>query len=221
MWRRCCAAFEPDFVLCLGFPWRLTPEALAVPRLGCVNSHPSLLPRYRGPSPIAWQVRDGEPELGMTYHRMDDDFDTGGILAQGTFPLGDDDWMPDLLPRFAELNAGSCPVVFERVARGDPGDAQDDAGASTPASSTTSTGSSTGAGRPTRSTGASAPGASCSRGAPERGRSWTAESGSCSRRASSAASREGRPGDVLRRKGEAMLVRCGEDAVWVLDFVNA
>ncbi len=75
-------------------------------------------------------MRDGEPQLGVTYHRMDDDFDTGGILAQGTFALGDDDWMPDLIPRFAELNAELLPVVFERVARGDPGDAQDDAGAS-------------------------------------------------------------------------------------------
>lgn len=215
------AAFEPDFVLCLGFPWRLTPEALAVPRLGCVNSHPSLLPRYRGPSPIAWQVRDGEPELGITYHRMDDDFDTGGILAQGSFPLGDDDWMPDLLPRFAELNARLLPVVFERVGRGDPGDAQDDTGASYAGFFDDDYGE----------LDWSWPADEIHR----RVRAWSfmfawgagARADLDGRERQLLKTRverdvtEGRPGDVLRRDGEALLVRCGEDAVWVLDFVNA
>ena len=44
--------FDPDLALCLGFPWKIPPDALAVPRHGIVNGHPSLLPRYRGPSPV-------------------------------------------------------------------------------------------------------------------------------------------------------------------------
>jgi methionyl-tRNA formyltransferase len=210
------AAFEPDFVLCLGFPWRLTPEALAVPRLGCVNSHPSLLPRWRGPSPIAWQVREGERELGITYHRMDEDFDTGGVLAQGTIPLGDDDWMPDLIPRFAELQAGLLPTVFERVAHGDPGDPQDgeasyagffdddygDLQWSWPADEIH---------RRVRAWSFMFAYGSGARaeldGRPARLLKTRVERGVT----------DGHPGDVLRRDGEAVLVRCGEDAVWVLE----
>ena len=48
--------FDPDLALCLGFPWKIPPDALAVPRHGIVNGHPSLLPRYRGPSPVSWAI---------------------------------------------------------------------------------------------------------------------------------------------------------------------
>ncbi len=58
-----------------------------MPRLGIVNGHPSLLPRYRGPFPSAWAVRNGETEIGLTYHLMDAAFDTGNILAQKSIPL--------------------------------------------------------------------------------------------------------------------------------------
>ena len=51
-------ALEPDLALCVGFPWKLPADALAVPRLGVVNTHPSLLPRYRGPIPSAWAIRE-------------------------------------------------------------------------------------------------------------------------------------------------------------------
>ncbi len=58
-----------------------------MPRLGIVNGHPSLLPRYRGPFPIAWAIRNGETEIGMTFHLMDAAFDTGNVLAQKAVPL--------------------------------------------------------------------------------------------------------------------------------------
>ena len=74
---RSCGRSSPDLALCLGFPWKLTPEMLSVPRLGVVNTHPSLLPRYRGPNPVAWAIRNGDTEIGMTFHRMDPELDTG------------------------------------------------------------------------------------------------------------------------------------------------
>src|SRR5207249_3821808 len=55
-------ALEPDLVLCAGFPWKIPPDALAVPRLGVVNFHPAMLPRYRGPTPVAWAIRNGESD---------------------------------------------------------------------------------------------------------------------------------------------------------------
>lgn len=47
--------YEPDLLLCTAFPWRIPADALAVPTIGCVNGHPSLLPEYRGPMPMAWR----------------------------------------------------------------------------------------------------------------------------------------------------------------------
>jgi methionyl-tRNA formyltransferase len=82
------AAARPDLVLCMGFPWKVPADALAVPRLGWVNGHPSLLPRHRGPVPVAWAIREGDDEFGLTFHRMDADLDTGPILAQRPIPLG-------------------------------------------------------------------------------------------------------------------------------------
>ena len=80
---------EPDLVVCMGFPWKIPPEALAVPRLGWLNGHPSLLPRHRGPVPVAWAIRNGDEEFGITFHRMDAELDTGPILAQRRLTLGE------------------------------------------------------------------------------------------------------------------------------------
>jgi methionyl-tRNA formyltransferase len=96
-----------------------------------VNSHPSLLPMYRGPFPLAWAVRNGDADLGLTFHRMDADFDTGPILAQGSVPLGAEDWtMEDVGPRLAGLASELLPRALERIAAGDPGDPQPEEGAS-------------------------------------------------------------------------------------------
>jgi methionyl-tRNA formyltransferase len=76
------AVLEPDLAISGGFPLRIPEDALAVPRHGIVNGHPALLPRYRGPNPIGWALRNGDEELGFTFHRMDADFDTGRILAR-------------------------------------------------------------------------------------------------------------------------------------------
>ena len=76
-----------DVVLCWGFNWKLPQEALDVPRLGSVNNHPALLPRHRGPYPLAWAFREGDSAFGSTWHRMDAEFDTGPILAQSSVPM--------------------------------------------------------------------------------------------------------------------------------------
>lgn len=122
-------ALEPDLALCLGFPWKLTAEMLAVPRLGVVNSHSSLLPRYRGPFPLAWSIRNGETEIGMTFHWMDAELDTGAILAQEAIPLGDEHTWEELTPKFVEAVGRLLPVAVERAAAGDAGDPQDESAA--------------------------------------------------------------------------------------------
>lgn len=121
---RLLEAYEPDLCLCFGYRWLLPPEVLAIPRLGIVNGHPSLLPRWRGPFPVAWAIREGDAEIGLTFHRMDGAFDTGPTLAQGSRPMPEEfDW-PAFEPIFADLAQELLPRALERVAQGDPGDTQ-------------------------------------------------------------------------------------------------
>lgn len=116
---------EADLGLCTGFPWLITADAIATPPLGIVNGHTGLLPRYRGPFPVAWAVRNGEREVGLTYHVMDESFDTGNVLAQAPVPLDDADTEETLYPKFEQVTPALLATVFERLARGDRGDRQE------------------------------------------------------------------------------------------------
>jgi methionyl-tRNA formyltransferase len=116
--------YRPDLLLCLGFPWIIPEDALSVAKLGSVNGHPSLLPRYRGPIPVAWAIRNGETDTGFTFHRMDATLDTGPILAQAPFPLGDAHSWEELEPVIVPVVSELLPAVLARVEAGDPGEAQ-------------------------------------------------------------------------------------------------
>jgi methionyl-tRNA formyltransferase len=120
-------ALEPDLTICWGFPWKLPQAALDVAPLGSINLHPGLLPRHRGPVPLAWALRDGDGRFGVTWHRMDAELDTGGLLAQATIPIDDDDVeILQIGPKLGAAAFGLLPGVLERVAAGDPGDPQDE-----------------------------------------------------------------------------------------------
>ena len=122
---RMLRAYEVDLGLCTAFPWLIPADALTVPRLGIVNGHPSLLPRYRGPFPVAWAIRNGEREIGLSYHLMDAEFDTGNLLAQAPISLTDDDTEETLFAQLRPKAAELLPIVFDRLARGDRGDRQE------------------------------------------------------------------------------------------------
>lgn len=123
-------SLEPDLMICWGFAWKLPQAALDVARLGSVNLHPGLLPRHRGPVPLAWALRDGDERFGVTWHRMDAELDTGRILAQDSIPIEDDDTeIMQIGPKLGAAAFALMPQVFERVAAGDPGDVQDESGA--------------------------------------------------------------------------------------------
>jgi methionyl-tRNA formyltransferase len=127
---RLLEALEPDLALCGGFPVRIPADALAVPRRGVVNGHPALLPRYRGPNPIGWALRNGDAELGFSFHRMDAGFDTGPLLAQGSAPLAGAERAQDVLETLFGLWVSLLPRALERVEAGDAGDPQGEEGAS-------------------------------------------------------------------------------------------
>ncbi|MFM9449205.1 methionyl-tRNA formyltransferase [Streptomyces acidiscabies] len=98
-----------DLLVCYGFSWRLPRSVLRIPRYGVLNIHSSLLPKYRGPAPVLWAIRNGDADLGVTVHRMDEAFDTGPVLAQqGGVPLPD-----DVTPR--SLWTDLSPVLREQL----------------------------------------------------------------------------------------------------------
>ncbi len=76
-----------DLLLVTCYPRRLERAVWTMPRLDCVNLHPSLLPAYRGPAPLFWQLRSGEAETGVTLHRVDERIDAGDIVCQCRVPL--------------------------------------------------------------------------------------------------------------------------------------
>ncbi len=81
-------ALRPDLAVVACFTRRLPAALLALPRYGFLNLHPSLLPAYRGPRPVYWQLRHGAP-AGVTVHYMDEGLDTGDIAAQRPVSLPD------------------------------------------------------------------------------------------------------------------------------------
>ena len=126
-WAAMLAPLRPDLIISGGFPWRIPSEVIALPRLGAINMHPALLPRYRGPAAVEWALRNGDAELGFSVHRLAPDFDTGPILAQTRIPIADDDDINSLVAKFGPVLPGLLGQALERVARGDPGEAQDEA----------------------------------------------------------------------------------------------
>src|SRR5260370_31490494 len=121
------AGYEPDILLVFGFNWRLPREVLEVPRLGALNVHPSALPRYRGPSPVIWAIRNGDPFLGVTVHRMTGRIDAGPVLAQVTdIPLPDWATREEAWDLQAAALPGLLATALDRAANGDPGAPQDE-----------------------------------------------------------------------------------------------
>jgi len=106
-------ALRPDAVVVAAFGQILKEALLALPPLGCLNVHGSLLPRYRGPAPIAWAIIDGEARTGITTMRMDKGLDTGDMLLARAIPIDDHDTADTLHDRLAELGA---EVLLETLA---------------------------------------------------------------------------------------------------------
>lgn len=105
-----------DLLVCYGFSWRLPPSVLRIPRHGVVNIHCSMLPKYRGPAPVLWAIRNGDPYLGVTVHRMDEEFDTGPVLAQQDgVPIPDDVTSENLWTGLSPVLRAQLAVALDRA----------------------------------------------------------------------------------------------------------
>jgi methionyl-tRNA formyltransferase len=101
------------------FPRRIPRNLLHVPRRGFLNVHPSMLPEYRGPSPLFWQMRAGESRTGVSVHWMDAEFDTGPLADQRLVPLADGITETDATGLMARVSARLLVEVLDHVAAGE------------------------------------------------------------------------------------------------------
>jgi methionyl-tRNA formyltransferase len=106
-------AIAPDAIVVVAYGRIIPPWMLALPRLGCINLHGSLLPKYRGAAPIQWAIAMGDAYTGNTTMLLEEGLDTGPILLQQTVEIGPDQTSVDLFPLLARAGA---PLVVETLA---------------------------------------------------------------------------------------------------------
>jgi methionyl-tRNA formyltransferase len=107
------AAWGPDVLVVVAYGLLLPPAVLAIPRLGCVNVHASLLPRWRGAAPIERALLAGDERSGITIMLMDEGLDTGPLLLQQSIPIAPGDTGGSLREKLAALGA---PLLLEALA---------------------------------------------------------------------------------------------------------
>jgi methionyl-tRNA formyltransferase len=106
-------AISPDAIVVVAYGRIIPPWMLALPRLGCINLHGSLLPKYRGAAPIQWAVAMGDAFTGNTTMLLEEGLDTGPILLQQTVEIGPDATAVDL---FEALAREGAPLMVETLA---------------------------------------------------------------------------------------------------------
>ena len=111
-------AAQLDVMVVAAYGLILPPWLLALPRLGCLNIHASLLPRWRGAAPIQRAIEAGDSETGITIMQMDAGLDTGAMLLVGREPIHADDSSSSLLERLARLGARLIVQALADAARG-------------------------------------------------------------------------------------------------------
>jgi methionyl-tRNA formyltransferase len=112
-------ALQPDVGIVVAYGEILRPAALEIPPLGYLNIHPSLLPLYRGPAPVAGAILAGESETGVTVMQLDRGMDSGPVLAQATVPLPPDARTGPLTEELMQLGARLLLEVLPRYAAGE------------------------------------------------------------------------------------------------------
>ena len=106
---------EADLLITVAFGRILKKGVITAPRLGSINLHPSLLPKYRGPAPIPWAIIHGEKETGITVYWMDEKMDSGPIILQKKVAISEEDDAGSLSSKLAEIGAGTLLKAIEMI----------------------------------------------------------------------------------------------------------
>ena len=115
---------KADILLVSCYPRKLPEVIINRPPFGAFNIHPSLLPAYRGPSPLFWQFRDGIEHYGMSLHRMTSDMDAGPVIACQQVDMPDGVGMQQAETRLMDSVGGLLASGLDQIASGDSGRSQ-------------------------------------------------------------------------------------------------
>ena len=110
---------KPDAVIIIAYGQKIPQGLLDIPRLGWINLHGSILPKYRGAAPINWAIANGETRTGVTTMQVDATMDTGPILLKHEVEIGTDETAPELARRMSEAGA---PLVIDSLLKLDRGE---------------------------------------------------------------------------------------------------
>ncbi|MBR5222740.1 MAG: methionyl-tRNA formyltransferase [Clostridia bacterium] len=110
---------NPDVIVVVAYGKILPKEILTAAKYGCVNGHASLLPKYRGASPIQWCIVCGETETGVTTQLMDEGMDTGDILETFKVDIGDNETAEELFERLSDISADLMLSTIEKLEKGE------------------------------------------------------------------------------------------------------
>ncbi len=106
---------NPDIIVVVAYGKILPEEILNLPKFGCINGHASLLPKYRGASPIQWCIVCGESKTGVTIMNMDIGMDTGDILSQKEVLIGERETAEQLFDRLAVISADLMLETIDNI----------------------------------------------------------------------------------------------------------
>ena len=98
-------ALNPDLVCVVSYGVILPKSFLKIPRLGCINVHPSMLPKYRGSAPIQWAILNGDKKTGVTIMYLNEKMDAGDIIIQKEVEIGEDETTGELWNRLSKIGA--------------------------------------------------------------------------------------------------------------------
>jgi methionyl-tRNA formyltransferase len=117
--REYLSGFKADAIVVVAYGHIIPPWMIELPRLGCINLHASLLPKYRGAAPIAWAIIRGERVTGVTTMKIDPGLDTGDVLLERPVEIGDEDTTPALSERLSTLGAELMVTTLRGLERGE------------------------------------------------------------------------------------------------------
>ena len=109
---------KPDVICVVAYGKILPKELLEIPKLGCINVHGSLLPKYRGAAPIQWAVLNGDEETGITTMYMDVGMDTGDMILKEKVTIGEDETTGELWDRLSEIGGNLLVKTLKLIEAG-------------------------------------------------------------------------------------------------------
>lgn len=111
-------SLKPDVICVVAYGKILPKEILEIPKLGCINVHGSLLPKYRGAAPIQWAVLNGDKTTGITTMYMDIGMDTGDIILKEEVEIGDDETTGELWDRLSKIGGDLLVETLKQIENG-------------------------------------------------------------------------------------------------------